>query len=249
MKDPEKTFFEAFEGMARMAPGSDASTQKAADLLNRQDEPLKILDAGCGNGIHSLLLAHLFPKADITAIDNHGPFIDHLNQAAAAQGLSHRVKGQVADMCKLPFGPGSFDLIWSEGAIYIIGFQRGLQEWKQLLKPEGALICSEIVWLNETPSTAICDFWKAEYPEIDTLAAKLQQIAEAGYTSLGHFIMPPGDWDNYYRPLKHNLDRMMNEKGHLPVVQEVTQALQREIDLYHHFGNEYSYAFFVMKKG
>lgn len=248
MNEMEKKFFEAFEGMSRMAPGSEASTQKAADLLMRRDEPMKILDIGCGNGIHSLLLARLFPQADITAIDNHGPFIDTLNQSAAAQGISHRVKGQVADMFTMPFEPASFDLIWSEGAIYIIGFQRGLEEWKPLLKPEGTLICSEIVWLTETPSQEIADFWKEECPGIDTVAARLQQVNEAGYTSLGHFVVPPSDWKSYYAPLQQNLDQMKEKEGHLPVVQEVTQALQQEIDLYYQYGSEYSYAFFVMKK-
>ncbi len=248
MNELEKKFFEAFEGMSRMAPGSEASTQKAADLLSRQDEPLEILDIGCGNGVHSLLLARLFSKAVITAIDNHGPYIHNLNQSAMAQGLSHRVKGQVADMFQMPFKPESFDLIWSEGAIYIIGFQRGLKEWKSLLKPEGVIICSEAVWLCETPSPEIFDFWKAEYPEIDTIATKLKQISEAGYTSLDHFVMPSRDWLSYYEPLQKNLDQMKEKEGHLPVVQEVTQALQREIDLYYQYGNEYSYAFFVMTK-
>ncbi|MDW7672290.1 MAG: class I SAM-dependent methyltransferase [Bacillota bacterium] len=70
------------------------------------------------------------------------PFIHTLNETAGTQGIAHRVQGQVADMFRMPFAPESFDLIWSEGAIYIIGFQRGLQEWKALLKPGGALICS-----------------------------------------------------------------------------------------------------------
>lgn len=248
MNELEKKFFEAFEGMSRMAPGSESSTQKAADILDRRDEPLEILDIGCGNGIHSLLLAKLFPNATITAVDNHGPFIDNLNQAAAAQGLAHRVKGQVADMFHLPFEPESFDMIWSEGAIYIIGFQRGLHEWKQLLKPDGALICSEIVWLTETPSQEIADFWKDECPNMGTVEANIQMIKEAGYTSLGHFVLPPRDWLDYYEPLQQNLDRMNEEEGHLSTVQEVTQALQGEIDMYHQYGHEYSYAFFVMTK-
>lgn len=248
MNELEKKFFEAFEGMSRMAPGSEASTQKAADLLNRRDEPLEILDIGCGNGIHSLLLAKLFPNAVITAIDNHSPFIDTLNRSAAEQGISYRVKGQVADMFHLPFEPESFDLIWSEGAIYIIGFLRGLQEWKQLLKPDGALICSEIVWLTETPSQEIADFWKDECPEMDTVEAGLQTVEEAGYQSLGHFVLPASDWLSYYDPLQQNLDKMLEKEGRLPVVQEVTQALQKEIDMYHKYGHEFSYAFFIMKK-
>lgn len=248
MNELEKTFFEAFAGMARMAPGSEASTQQAADVLNRRKEPLAILDIGCGNGVHSLLLARLFPRAVITAVDNHAPFIETLNKSAAAQGLAHRVKGQVSDMFHLPFDAASFDLVWSEGAIYIVGFQRGLQEWQLLLKPGGTLVCSEAVWLTESPSPEIFAFWHAEYPEIDTVAAKLQQITDNRYTLLGHFVMPASDWEIYYRPLQQNLNRMNETKGHLAAVQEVSQALQQEIDFYRQYGREYSYAFFVMKK-
>jgi hypothetical protein len=110
------------------------------------------------------------------------------------------------------------------------------------------MVCSESVWLNERPSQEIFDFWEAEYPEIDTVAAKLRQIDEAGYTSLGYFVMPPMDWESYYEPLQQNIHQMNEKEGHLPTVQEVTQALQREIDLYHQYGHEYSYAFFIMKK-
>lgn len=49
----------------------------------------------------------------------------------------------------MDFVPESFDLIWAEGYIYIIGFKKGLQDWKKFLKPGGYLICSEISWFKD----------------------------------------------------------------------------------------------------
>ena len=37
------------------------------------------------------------------------------------------------------FAMRNLDLIWSEGAIYNIGFERGLNEWREFLKTGGTL--------------------------------------------------------------------------------------------------------------
>lgn len=47
-------------------------------------------------------------------------------------------------MFELPFSANTFDIIWSEGAIFIIGFEQGLREWKPFLKLGGYLVLSEL---------------------------------------------------------------------------------------------------------
>jgi hypothetical protein len=46
-------------------------------------------------------------------------------------------------MDNLSFRDEELDLIWSEGAIYNIGFERGLREWRKYLKAEGYIAVSE----------------------------------------------------------------------------------------------------------
>lgn len=70
----------------------------------------------------------------VTGLDLFPDFIRIFNRNARALGLSDRVKGIVGSMDDLPFGKESLDLIWSEGAIYNIGFERGLKEWRDYLK-------------------------------------------------------------------------------------------------------------------
>lgn len=38
------------------------------------------------------------------------------------------------------------DLIWSEGAVYTIGFERGINEWYKFLKHGGYIAISEASW-------------------------------------------------------------------------------------------------------
>ncbi|SNS52461.1 Methyltransferase domain-containing protein [Anaerovirgula multivorans] len=245
----EKYFFEAFEGLDRLAPGSKASTLKAISMFNNSKEHIKILDIGCGNGIHTMLLAQEFPNALIIAIDNHMPFIEHLNNTAQKYGLSDRVIGKCISMFEMPFEDNSFDLIWSEGSIYIAGFENGLRDWKRFLRDDGYFICSELSWIINTPSEEICGFWNEEYPQIDTIENKINQIKNTGYSYKSHFIMPVTDWtENYYTPLQKNLNVMLKKYENNQVAKQVINMLQTEINLYHKYCSEYSYVFYIMSK-
>jgi len=244
-----KYFFEAFECLNRLAPGSKHSTLKAISMFKSSKEHIKILDIGCGNGIHTMLLAHEFPNASIIAIDNHMPFIENLNDTANKNGLSERVIGKCISMFEIPFEDNSFDLIWSEGAIYITGFENGLRDWKRFLKDDGYLICSELSWITNTPSEEIYNYWNEAYPQIDTVENKIKQIEKAEYRYKSHFIIPITDWvDNYYNPLQDSLNEMLNKYNNNESAKQVIDTLQREINLYHKYSDEYSYAFYVMSK-
>jgi len=244
-----KFFFEAFECLNRLAPGSKGSTLKALSMFQSQKEHIKILDIGCGNGIHTMLLAQEFPNASIIAIDNHMSFIENLNKTANKYGLSDRVTGKCISMFEMPFEDNSFDLIWSEGAIYITGFENGLRGWKRFLKDDGYLICSELSWITNTPSEEIYNYWNEAYPQIDTVENKIKQIEKVEYRYKSHFIIPTTDWvDNYYNPLQDSLNEMLNKYNNNASAKQAIDTLQREINLYHKYSHEYSYAFYVMSK-
>ncbi len=67
--------------------------------------------------------------------DQFPGFINVLNDKAKNSGLQGRVQGVVGSMDDLDFRPEEFDLIWSEGAIDNIGFEKGLHYWRDFLKP------------------------------------------------------------------------------------------------------------------
>ena len=120
--------FSFFEGLQRKGPGSDASTLQALTMLGEIPPQPRIVDFGCGAGAASLALAGEL-DCTITAIDIHAPFLKEVEERADRLGLSHRISTLQADMANPPLSAGSVDLIWSEGAVYNLGFERGLKLW------------------------------------------------------------------------------------------------------------------------
>jgi SAM-dependent methyltransferase len=71
-------------------------------------------------------------------------FLEALEQRSEKTGLKDKISLLEKSMDELPFEKESLDLIWSEGAIYNIGFENGIKNWKKFLKPGGYLVVSEI---------------------------------------------------------------------------------------------------------
>lgn len=245
----EKYFHEAFDNMKRLGPGSKASTIQAAGSYKGKAKKFKILDIGCGKGIHTLQLASFFPEAEIIAIDSHMPNIEWAEKEINKHNLSDRIKVICCTMFDMPFEEKEFDLIWSEGAIYIAGFANGLRDWKHYLKDAGYLICSEISWITDRPSKESRTFWEANYPQMASIEQKVSTIEESGFSFVSSFICPEEDWtDEYYVPLEKNLRAMEEKYEHHDDALTVIKMLRDEIQLYERCKKDYSYVFYTMIK-
>ncbi len=243
----EKYFYEAFEGMERLGPGTAECTIRAISYIDKS-KPVTILDIGCGVGTHTFILAKELENAQITAIDNNADYIAKLNKSSKMQRIENRVEGICMSMFEMKFKDNSFDYIFAEGAIYIAGFSKGLSDWKRLLKKDGMIICSEISWIVSEPSEKTKAFWNENYPQIDTIRNKVSQAENLGYKLIDHFILPKEAWtDNYYIPLGISLEKMKAKYSTNSEVLEVINIIQKEIDLYNEFGDEYSYVFYLFQ--
>ena len=152
---------------ARQGPGGDAASEKALSLaMIDRAAPLKIADIGCGTGASALFLARSL-EARITAVDFLQEFLEVLEGRAENMGLSEKITTRCCSMDQLPFGDEEYDVIWSEGAIYNIGFERGVIDWNRFLKPGGHLVVSEITWITVSRPSTLQKYWEVEYPEID----------------------------------------------------------------------------------
>lgn len=98
----------------------------------------------------TMVLAN-YTKGQITGIDLFPDFIEIFNRNAANTHCENRVKGIVGSMDNLPFQNEELDLIWSEGAIYNIGFERGMNEWNRFLKKDGFIAVTEASVYPGTP--------------------------------------------------------------------------------------------------
>lgn len=236
-------------GQDRQGPGDDAETRRAIELCRLDTHaPLRIADLGCGTGASTLVLADALPGR-ITALDAAEPFIERLRTRVAHAGVSDRIDAHVGDMGEPPFEDESLDLIWSEGAIYNIGFEAGLRAWRRLLRPGGVIAVSELTWTSATRPEQVDAYWRREYPGIDTPAGKLRQIEAAGYEPLGCFLLPPHCWRaNYNEPVRAALPGFLDRHGHDASATRVAREAQAEIDLHEQYGAWYSYAFFIARR-
>ncbi len=240
-------FFELFSGLPRQGPGAAASTLRALALVPDVGPWTRVLDVGCGTGAQTRVLAQGSP-ARIVAVDSHPPFVDVVKREALRLGVAHRVDARVADMRRLEFADDSFELMWCEGAIYNIGFEAGLRDWRRLLVSDGHIALTEVCWRQPDPPAECRTFWNQEYPAIRDTSSLLRAIDECGYETVGHFPLPPSAWwDDYYRPLQDNVTAFRKRYHDVPDAQELADQCQREIDVWRSYSEFYGYEFFVLR--
>ncbi len=237
-----------YEELPRQGPGDRQSTARALRMVPGLPASPEILDLGCGTGAQTLDLAALTP-GQITAVDNHAPFLDKLSENAAAKGLANRIRTLCKDMAELDFPRGSFDLIWSEGAAYQMGFENALKDWRRLLRPGGSLILSEIVWLVRNPPAELVEYLKEECPDMQLAEDNLPLIQSAGYELTGQFKLPDESWwTDYYTPLEKTITQMRDKHRGDADAESVLDVLQTEINMHRKYASCYAYVFYVMKR-
>ena len=219
---------EYFSSVERQGPGSAETTIKALSFVEGLTDKSLIADLGCGTGGQTITLAQHTP-GQITGIDLFPDFINQfnsnaehfnlldrvlgitielvnkirkqINSNAEHFNLQDRVKGIIGSMDELPFRNEELDLIWSEGAIYNIGFEYGLNLWRPVLKKGGYIAVSEVSWFTDERPAEIDDFWMDAYPEINTIPNKLAQMQKAGYIPVACFCIPENCWiEHFYMP-------------------------------------------------
>ena len=241
-------FFEIHKDIPRDGPGENEFTKQAFLILKDLPKNPLILDIGCGPGMQTIELAKT-TDGKIIAIDTHEPFLDVLKKKAITEGLDEKIEVQKGSMFSLEFEKNSFDLIWSEGAIFIIGFSRGLTEWKQYLKDGGYLVVSEVSWLRKDIPEEPKKFWESDYPEIKSIADNIKIIEESGYLPVGHFVLPKsGWWNDYYNPLIERIKFLREKYSGNEAANAQMDETEREIKLYKKYSDYYGYVFYLMKK-
>jgi len=233
----------------RQGPGSSANTLLALQMIGSEvSSDWSIADIGCGTGAQTLDLARL-SGAQIKALDLFPEFLQELDSRAAKQGLDSQIQSMQGDMHSLPFLPESLDLIWSEGAIYNMGFANGLRNWIRYLKPGAYLAVSEIIWTQADRPAELTNFWMKEYPEIGTREEKVQVLEENGFAVLNHFCLDRESWlQNYYEPLEASIPDFLERNHQAKAAQDVATMHRSEHEFYLKNQEYYSYGFFIAKK-
>ena len=233
----------------RQGPGSDAATRCALDFtgLTASNDTLAVADLGCGTGVSTLVLADAL-NAEITAVDLFDDFLTVLSARADKAGVSDKIECLTGSIDNLPFAPQSLDLIWSEGAIYNIGFAKGIELWRPLLKTGGVLAVSEITWLGHERPQELTDYWTTQYPEIAKASEKIAVLEQQGFQMLGYFPLDRACWmDEYYSPMQTNFDAFLTKHSSQDA-HDIVAAERSEIDLYTRNSAHFSYGFYIAQR-
>jgi cyclopropane fatty-acyl-phospholipid synthase-like methyltransferase len=247
--DDMQLLIDLHKGGRRQGPGGDAETRLAITLSGlRGQRHLRIADIGCGTGASSLILAEEL-DAHITAVDFLPEFLQELERAAAQAGGADRITTRAQSMDDLSFKEGELDAIWSEGAIYNMGFEAGIAAWKPFLKPGGILAVSELTWLTRERPAELQAHWDNEYSQVDTASAKLALLEHQGFSPMGYFVLPEYCWlDNYYRPMQQRFSGFLEAHGHSAAAKAIVAAEKVELDLYERNRGFVSYGYYVAQK-
>jgi SAM-dependent methyltransferase len=240
-------FYQIFESLPRQGPGSPEATRKVWSLLPSVPKNANVLDVGCGSGTQTRDLASL-TSGTITAVDNHQPFLDVINAYAHKAGMADRITTVCASMDALPFEKGSFDLIWSEGAIFIVGFEQGLALWKPFLKKGGYMVVSDAAWFEPNPPAELVKWWESKgYVPVSEDVMK-ERVKNAGLRLIATYRLPEaGWWENYHVPMLARIQDLRKTHGSVPENAAILDSLEEEAENYRNYKRYYGYTFFVMQ--
>ncbi|PVX25601.1 MAG: SAM-dependent methyltransferase [Candidatus Bathyarchaeum sp.] len=242
-----KIFFVLHSNLPREGPGDNESTRKAYRMLKDLPEKPRILDVGCGPGMQTIELAKL-SASKIVALDFHQPFLDQLKASAEKENLQDKIETVLGRMMDMKFKDKSFDLIWSEGAIFIIGFEKGLREWKRLLADKGYLVVSEMCYLRPDVPDELVEVMKDFYPVIKSVEGNLDVAKKAGYRVVDSFVLPSKSWwDNYFNPIQEKLPAIKEKYKDDKEAMEFVAFQELELKIFRMYSDYYGYVFYLFQ--
>ena len=201
-------------------------TRKAFYTLPKLENP-RILDIGCGSGVPTIELTKLC-ACRIVALDNDRSTLNRFEKKLKEQGLSDRIEILNRSLTNIDFDDESFDIIWSEGSIFVLGFERGLREWRRFLKPDGFM---------------------AVHDERGNVEEKLKHITDSGYELMDYFILDKDVWWNeYYSPLEREIQKIQNRYSDESDISVKFDKELREIELFKKDSEKFESVFFVLQK-
>ncbi|RLW70628.1 MAG: SAM-dependent methyltransferase [spirochete symbiont of Stewartia floridana] len=248
MSRVEQIFFEVFEALPRQGPGNRSSAAKALSLCRDLPPFPAVIDLGCGVGGQTIHLAAL-TAGTIVALDKHAPSIRQLRQTVIKQGLSQRITPVLGDLLSPAQPSESFDLVWSEGALYNIGIEKALHICHRLLRTGGYLAFTDAVWLKENPPPEIKAIFEEDYSTMGRVSDVLTAIEKCGFSLIGHFPLPDEAWwDDFYTPMRHRIKELHIRYADDAEALAILNQLSQEPEMYQKYSDCYAYEFFVTRR-
>jgi ubiquinone/menaquinone biosynthesis C-methylase UbiE len=201
-------------------------TRAAFLRLPRLQKP-RILDIGCGSGVPTLELAKL-SGGEVIGIDIDQSCIDEFNRKISEEEYSNRVKAINVSLSEMKFPDEAFNVVWSEGVIRTIGFERSLKEWRRLLKHNGYLVI---------------------HYQVSRAADALSRIPQHCYRLVDTLSLPEDAWwTEFYKPIEEKMDTLLYKYGNSSDALKLLKQYKSEMDMVKKDPINFRSAFYIMKK-
>jgi ubiquinone/menaquinone biosynthesis C-methylase UbiE len=100
----------------------------------------RVLDAGCGSGSMSRLIARTYPQADVVGVDLREQYLDFARSRVRTEDIRN-LTFRSADVFALPFADATFDVVWTK---YLLQWlkepRRALKELTRVTRPGGVIV-------------------------------------------------------------------------------------------------------------
>ena len=171
-----------------------------------------------------------------------------MRATVAGRGLTHRIRPLVGDIAHPNPAFESFDLIWSEGALYNIGIENALRIYRGLLRPDGYLAFTDAVWRQENPPPEVKASFD-DYPTMGRVSDVLAAIEKNGFSLAGHFTLPDEAWWNdFYTPMKRRIEELRGKYTDDADALTALEQIAREPEMHRRHSDYYAYEFFVVRR-
>ena len=234
-----------FADMDKLSPGEDSLSLYVLRSLPQHHFEV-VVDAGCGAGRQTIALAGEL-KTPIHAVDSYEPFLNRLERRAQKKGLAHLVRIHRMNMKDIPSVFPTVDLLWSEDAAYNIGFANALSTWAKAIKPNGFAVLTELCWLREQIPNAVREFFRSDYPDMQSVPQNIAIAEEAGYKIFNTYTLPREAWvKDYYDVLEPRAKSLVNHSD--VAVSDFAVETLKEIETFKISQDSYGYVFFVLQR-
>lgn len=234
--------------LTRQGPGSDEATIQALHFVKGLDANSKIADIGCGTGTQTFVLANN-TAGNIAGVDMIPAFVEKFNQRVEMLNLENRVNAVVGDALALGFEKESLDLIWSEGMIDSLGFEKTLSYWNAFLKKDGYVSVTSPSWLTKNKPEEIAKFWTDAGSGLYSIEDNVASMQRAGFSVVAVFTLDEECWmEGYFIP-RMAAEKILSEKyPNNTLVKSYIASMKYEVDLYLKHKQDYGYVFYIGKK-
>jgi ubiquinone/menaquinone biosynthesis C-methylase UbiE len=209
-----------FENEDHLAPLTNELLRLAYRGLDLPETP-RVADLCCGIGSASRFFASTF-GAVCTGVDQNESLLRIARERALAEGMQDRVEFVQADARHVQLQSHGFDLVLAMGgALTYMGRAEGLERIRFLLKPGGAILLSDLVYLDSQVPEEVVTVIEEEAPGNEIRSLPLETAVRAvfeegvfrfeneesyralldmqGYDVRFAFPVPESAWNAYYR--------------------------------------------------